>query len=100
MEDEAENDDDIEAGPALPPDEVEDGIGDEDGRFFGGGITSGTAEALDYIDEQDEGDGMVRTSVHPRTLAPADRWPQDSGEDRCIVAAESRPQLRKEDIKK
>ncbi|KAI4279458.1 MAG: hypothetical protein LQ337_000269 [Flavoplaca oasis] len=59
VEDEAENDDDIEAGPALPPDEVEDGIGDEDGRFFGGGITSGTAEALDYIDEQDEGDGML-----------------------------------------
>ncbi|KAL8892684.1 MAG: hypothetical protein Q9215_000433 [Flavoplaca cf. flavocitrina] len=55
VEDE-DNDDDIEAGPALPPDEVEDGIGDEDGRFFGGGITSGTAEALNYIDEQDEGD--------------------------------------------
>ncbi|KAL8986315.1 MAG: hypothetical protein Q9205_000201 [Flavoplaca limonia] len=59
VEDEEDNDDDIEAGPALPPDEVEDGIGDEDGRFFGGGITSGTAEALNYIDEQDEGDGLL-----------------------------------------
>lgn len=58
MED--EEDDDIEAGPALPPDEIEDGIGDEDGRFFGGGMTSGTAEALNYIDSQDQGDGMVR----------------------------------------
>ncbi|KAL8882523.1 MAG: hypothetical protein Q9198_000491 [Flavoplaca austrocitrina] len=59
VEDDEDNDDDIEAGPAIPPDEFEDGIGDEDGRFFGGGITSGTAEALNYIDEQDEGDGLT-----------------------------------------
>ncbi|KAL8731842.1 MAG: hypothetical protein Q9166_003126 [cf. Caloplaca sp. 2 TL-2023] len=56
VEDEEEEDDDIEAGPALPPDEAEDGIGDEEGRFFGGGITNGTADALNYIDELDKGD--------------------------------------------
>ena len=42
---------DIEAGPELPPDDEGD---DEEGRFFGGGVTRDTAEALDYIDEQDE----------------------------------------------
>ena len=46
-----EDDDDIEAGPKLPPDDEGD---DEEGRFFGGGVTRDTAEALDYIDEQDE----------------------------------------------
>ncbi|KAL8909925.1 MAG: hypothetical protein Q9171_004781 [Xanthocarpia ochracea] len=55
VEDE-EDDDDIEAGPSLPPEELEDGIGDEEGRFFGGGITTDTAEALNYIDEVDNGD--------------------------------------------
>lgn len=46
----AENDEDIEAGPELPPDEDDD---DEDGRFFGSGVTKGGEEALDYLDEQD-----------------------------------------------
>ncbi|KAL8785163.1 MAG: hypothetical protein Q9213_003509 [Squamulea squamosa] len=50
-----EDDDDIEAGPALPPEETEDGIGDEDRRFFGGGITTDTADALNYIDGLDQG---------------------------------------------
>lgn len=58
VEDE-EDDEDIEAGPALPPDEAEDGVADEEGRFFGGGITSGTADALNYIDELDKGDDAV-----------------------------------------
>ncbi|KAJ9629676.1 hypothetical protein H2203_002057 [Taxawa tesnikishii (nom. ined.)] len=46
-----EDDDDIEAGPDLPPDE--DDAADEEGRFFGGGVTQNTAEALDYLDQQD-----------------------------------------------
>ncbi|KAI4249631.1 MAG: hypothetical protein L6R40_000420 [Gallowayella cf. fulva] len=53
---EADEDDDVEAGPTLPPDSTEDGVGDEEGRFFGGGITSDTADALNYIDEFDKGD--------------------------------------------
>ncbi|KAF2164939.1 hypothetical protein M409DRAFT_56290 [Zasmidium cellare ATCC 36951] len=47
---EDENDDDVEAGPELPPDEDDD----EEGRFFGTGMTKDTAEALDYIDQQEE----------------------------------------------
>ncbi|KAI4247351.1 MAG: hypothetical protein LQ352_006173, partial [Teloschistes flavicans] len=49
-------DDDMEAGPALPPDEPNEIIDDEEGRFFGGGITNDTADVLDFIDKQDQGD--------------------------------------------
>lgn len=50
-------DDDI-AGPELPPDfEQEDVPDDEEGRFFGGGVTRDTTSALDFI-EQQEKDGM------------------------------------------
>lgn len=48
---EDEDDDDVEAGPELPPDDEGD---DEEGRFFGTGMTKDTAEALDYIDQQEE----------------------------------------------
>ncbi|CAK7208791.1 hypothetical protein SBRCBS47491_000217 [Sporothrix bragantina] len=64
-----ENDDDIEAGPSLPPDgDDEDGEGDygpapppdeeeegddDEGRFFGGGITKAEASILDYVEGQD-----------------------------------------------
>jgi hypothetical protein len=49
--------DDVDAGPALPPeDDVPD---DEEGRFFGGGITSEEKEVLDFIDarEGEEAEG-------------------------------------------
>ncbi|KAL8957225.1 MAG: hypothetical protein Q9193_005448 [Seirophora villosa] len=49
------DEDDIEAGPALPPDEEEENIDDEEGRFFGGGITNDTADVLNFIDERDKG---------------------------------------------
>ena len=32
---------------------------DEEGRFFGGGISNGTAEILDIVDEQNDGDAEV-----------------------------------------
>ncbi|CAK3994119.1 Beta-catenin 1 [Lecanosticta acicola] len=47
----AEDDDDLEAGPELPREDDEGD--DEEGRFFGTGMTKDTAEALDYIDQQD-----------------------------------------------
>lgn len=50
VEDAPEDDDDLEAGPELPPDDEDD---EEGGRFFGGGVTKDTAEALDYIDQQE-----------------------------------------------
>lgn len=48
---EDDEDEDLEAGPELPP-EDDDGD-DEDGRFFGSGVTRDAAEALDYINERD-----------------------------------------------
>lgn len=57
---------DIEAGPAMPPeqDEEEAGPEDDEGRFFGGGITKNTTAVLDFIDDQDK-DASVRLSNHP-----------------------------------
>lgn len=49
-------DDDLEAGPSLPPEDEDE---DEEGRFFGGGVTRDAAEALDYLNEQD-GDEDLR----------------------------------------
>ncbi|KAK4225986.1 Catenin-beta-like protein [Podospora fimiseda] len=57
-----EEDDDIEAGPAPPPDDDEGDYGpaappededgdDEEGRFFGGGITAQEKEVLDFMDD-------------------------------------------------
>ncbi len=57
MEDE-EDLDNIAAGPVIPSEEDEEAPDDEDGRFFGGGVTKGTAEVLDFIDER-EGEGPV-----------------------------------------
>lgn len=44
-----DGDDNVEAGPEMPLEEPDD----EDGRFFGGGITTDTADVLDFIDERD-----------------------------------------------
>ena len=52
--------DDVEAGPELPPEEEEAGLDDEEGRFFGGGITRNTAEVLDYMDDQDPDETVSR----------------------------------------
>jgi beta-catenin-like protein 1 len=50
-------DDDIEAGPAPPPVEDEDGPDDdEDGRFFGSGVTAQEREVLNYIDRNEDGE--------------------------------------------
>ncbi|KAK6433673.1 hypothetical protein LTR95_010142 [Oleoguttula sp. CCFEE 5521] len=55
LEDAAEDDNsDTEAGRSLPP--TEDLPDDEEGRFFGGGVSRDAAEALDYIDTQDNND--------------------------------------------
>ncbi|KAI1655490.1 DUF1716-domain-containing protein [Daldinia decipiens] len=62
VEDESinDNEDDVEAGPAPPPEDEEGDYGpdlppddDEDGRFFGGGITAQENEVLDYVDDPD-----------------------------------------------
>ncbi|KAL7907258.1 Catenin-beta-like protein [Trichoderma velutinum] len=54
VEDDVENPaDDDDFGPELPP---EDDVGDdEEGRFFGGGITKQESEILDFVDKADAG---------------------------------------------
>ena len=52
VEDTPEDDDDV-AGPEMPPELEDEGGNDEEGRFFGGGISTDTAEVLDFIDERD-----------------------------------------------
>ena len=46
--------DGIEAGPELPPDSGDEEDSDEEGRFFGGGISQNTQTVLDFVNEQEE----------------------------------------------
>ena len=50
-------DEDGDYGPAPPPDDGDDDNDDEEGRFFGGGITAQESEVLDYMNQQDESAG-------------------------------------------
>ena len=60
---EDEEQDDGYAGPELPPDfEADDVPDDEEGRFFGGGMEHKTAQAMEYIDQQDGGEVAVCVS--------------------------------------
>lgn len=69
-DDGAEVDDDQEAGPELPPDFdpeadiPEDGEDEEGGRFFGGGMSRQTAQAMAYIDQAEADGGDVAVRVH------------------------------------
>ena len=67
MEDEDEEDG--EAGPELPPDFEEDEPDDEEGRFFGGGMERQTAEAMQYIDQQDVEEGQAAVCMKPNGCA-------------------------------
>ncbi|MCJ1258388.1 hypothetical protein MMC24_006221 [Lignoscripta atroalba] len=62
LEEEAGEDDGI-AGPELPPDIDIEVPEDEEGRFFGGGITNNTAEVLDFIDEQEQDSSVKQEKV-------------------------------------
>ena len=54
----ADEDDEDEAGPSLPPD-FEEGPGDDDeGRFFGDGLDENARDAMEYIDAQDGDDAI------------------------------------------
>ncbi len=57
------------AGPELPLGEEVDQEPDDDeeGRFFGGGITKDTATVLDFIDERDQDDVVVGTLLQRAT---------------------------------
>ncbi|KAE9375531.1 beta-catenin-like protein-like protein 1 [Stipitochalara longipes BDJ] len=51
-----EADNDVEAGPSAPPEDEDYGPDipdDEEGRFFGGGVTQGENEILDFMEGQE-----------------------------------------------
>ncbi|KAF2006780.1 DUF1716-domain-containing protein [Amniculicola lignicola CBS 123094] len=55
----AEEDED-EAGPALPPDLEDRAVDDdEEGRFFGEGMDENAVEAMDYLDSKDADEAIV-----------------------------------------
>jgi beta-catenin-like protein 1 len=58
---EDEEDEDMEAGPAMPPDNDEeaDYPEDDEDRFFGGGVDKTTAAAMDFLDERDKEETFV-----------------------------------------
>lgn len=47
----------------MPPKE-EEAPDDEEGRFFGGGITGNTADVLDFIEEQDKDEVVGLKACH------------------------------------
>lgn len=55
---ESEPEDDVEAGPSLPPEdeeEEEDELGDDEGgRFFGGGVSKQERDVLKYVEENED----------------------------------------------
>jgi beta-catenin-like protein 1 len=64
----ANDDDDIAAGPSLPSPDDPDAEGeDEEGRFFGSGVSADTRNALDYVEGLDaagvEGGGAEEEEV-------------------------------------
>lgn len=64
VEDEGEEESEF-AGPELPPDfDQEDVPDDEEGRFFGGGMARQTAQAMEYLDQQEKERGEVAVSGH------------------------------------
>lgn len=55
VQDEPPEEDHVEAGPTLPPADPEDDPGDdEEGRFFGGGVTKEEQRVMDYIEQNEE----------------------------------------------
>jgi hypothetical protein len=64
------------AGPELPPDFEEDVPDDEEGRFFGGGMAKETAQAMDYLDRQDQDRD---TAVSGLRSGEGDMWLISSG---------------------
>jgi beta-catenin-like protein 1 len=62
-----QDDSDMEAGPALPPDDGEDedyGPEEDEDRFFGGGVDSTALAAMDYLDEREKEQGEYVEEVY------------------------------------
>lgn len=100
MEDEFD-DDEGEAGPELPPDFEEDIPDDEEGRFFGGGMEQKTAQAMQYIDQNEEDEAAVRTLPHSISeVSCLQAIRAIAREIRCRLGAPFRSEFREEDIQK
>ena len=53
-----------------PPSKVQEAAPDEEGRFFGGGVSKATTDVLDFIDTRDQSDAVETVdSAHVRKLA-------------------------------
>lgn len=91
-EDELSDDqEDIEAGPSLPPDDVGEEAGDdEEGRFFGGGVTQQEREVIDYIDknEGEDVDEKIDTAWLRRTALNFERKINKNAELRAKYESE------------
>ncbi|KAK7747625.1 hypothetical protein SLS62_009036 [Diatrype stigma] len=60
-------DEDGDYGPGLPPDDEDADNDDEEGRFFGGGITAQESEVLNYMDEREKDDTNGMTTAAATT---------------------------------
>jgi beta-catenin-like protein 1 len=86
--------DDSEAGPELPPDfDAEDIPDDEEGRFFGGGMERKTAQAMQYIDQQDEGEAAVWKDLRQQCQSGPSSNVALARENRFCLVATAGPHL-------
>jgi beta-catenin-like protein 1 len=58
-----EDDDDIAAGPSLPRGTENDADADDEGRFFGSGVSADTRNALDYVESVEGEDGVAEELI-------------------------------------
>ena len=86
----------LAAGPEIPLEE-EEPPNDEDGRFFGGGVTKNTADVLDFIDEREQGDEvcLLNSTEASTILFPPPFSPPEAGENRCGMATKIGIEFRK-----
>lgn len=87
------DDDDGEAGPELPPDFEEDIPDDEEGRFFGGGMEQKTAQAMQYIDQNEEEEAAVRIPTINVVESLANKLSNTAREIRCRLGPSFRLEL-------
>jgi beta-catenin-like protein 1 len=55
----ADDEEEDEAGPSLPPDFGPEEGDDEEGRFFGGGLDENAIDAIDYLDAHDADEAIT-----------------------------------------
>lgn len=94
-----DDDENIAAGPELPLDYEAGESDDEEGRFFGGGITVETAGALDFIDERDQIDPLVRSRKVQVETGHAKSGLSEARKYQSSLATETCSPIREENFK-